>query len=56
MKREIIIIGENGKVYIPTPPVWMSASKIAALFGLFSGKISSHIKPIFKEAFSEKMR
>lgn len=49
MKREIITIGENGKVHIPTTPVWMSACEIADLFGVFSGKINSHIKSIFKE-------
>ena len=49
MKREIITIGENGKVHIPTTPVWMSACEIAALFGVFSGKVNSHIKSIFKE-------
>ena len=38
MKREIITIGENGKVHIPTTPVWMSACEIADLFGVFSGK------------------
>ena len=36
MKREIITIGENGKVHIPTAPVWMSACEIASLFGVFS--------------------
>lgn len=49
MKREIITIGENGKVHIPTAPVWMSACEIAALFGVFSGKVNNHIKSIFKE-------
>ena len=50
MKREIITIGENGKVHIPTTtPVWMSACEIADLFGVFSAKVSSHIKSIFKE-------
>ena len=49
MKREIITIGENGKVHIPTAPVWMSACEIAALFGVFSGKVNSHIKSVFKE-------
>ena len=49
MKREIITIGENGKVHIPTTPVWMSACEIATLFGVFSGKVSSHIKSILKE-------
>ena len=48
MKREIITIGENGKVHIPTTPVWMSACEIANLFGVFSGKVNSHIKSIFK--------
>ena len=38
MKREIITIGENGKVHIPTTPVWMSACEIADLFDVFSGK------------------
>ena len=49
MKRGIITIGENGKVHIPTTPVWMSACEIADLFGVFSGKVNSHIKSIFKE-------
>lgn len=49
MKREIITIGENGKVHIPTAPVWMSACEIASLFGVFSGKVNSHIKSVFKE-------
>ena len=49
MKREIITIGEGGKVHIPTSPVWMSACEIADLFGVFSGKVSNHIKSIFKE-------
>ena len=49
MKREIIAIGENGKVHIPTTPVWMSACEVADLFGVFSGKVNSHIKSIFKE-------
>ncbi len=48
MKREIITIGENGKVHIPTTPVWMSACEIASLFGVFSGKVSSRIRSIFK--------
>ena len=47
MKREIITIGENGKVHIPTTPVWMSACEIASLFGVFSGKVSSRIRSIF---------
>ena len=49
MKRDIITIGENGKVHIPTAPVWMSACEIASLFGVFSGKVNSHIKSVFKE-------
>lgn len=49
MKREIITIGENGKIHIPTITVWMSACEIADLFGVFSGKVNSHIKFIFKE-------
>mgnify|MGYP000844378234 FL=1 len=49
MKREIITIGENGKIHIPTTSVWMSACEIATLFGVFSGKVSSHIKSILKE-------
>ena len=49
MKREIITIGENGKIHIPTITVWMSACEIADLFGVFSGKVSSLIKSIFKE-------
>ena len=51
MKREIITIGQKGKVHIPTAtPVWMSACEIASLFGVFSGKVNSHIKSIFKES------
>ena len=49
MKREIITIEENGKIHIPTITVWMSACEIASLFGVFSGKVNSHIKSIFKE-------
>ena len=50
MKREIITIGQKGKVHIPTAtPVWMSACEIASLFGVFSGKVSNYIKSIFKE-------
>ena len=49
MKREIITIGENGKIHIPTITVWMSACEIASLFSVFSGKVNSHIKSIFKE-------
>ena len=49
MKREIITIGENGKVHIPTTPVWMSACEIADLFDVFSGKVNSHIKSVFQE-------
>ncbi|WP_394287217.1 hypothetical protein [Bacteroides pyogenes] len=48
MKREIIIIGENGKVHLPPAPVWMSACEIADLLGVFSSKVNSHIKSIFK--------
>ena len=40
----------EGKVHIPTAtPVWMSACEIASLFGVFSGKVNSHIKSIFKD-------
>lgn len=49
MKREIITIGENGKIHVPTITVWMSDCEIASLFGVFSGKVNSHIKSIFKE-------
>lgn len=49
MKREIITIEENGNVNVPTASIWMSACEIAALFGVFSGKVNSHIKSIFKE-------
>ena len=49
MKREIITIEENGNVHVPTTCIWMSACEIAALFGVFSGKINSHIKSIFKD-------
>ena len=49
MKREIITIEENGKVHIPTPPIWMSACEIADLFNVFSSKVNDHIKSIFKE-------
>ena len=50
MKRGTITIDERGNVHIPSTPVWMSACEIATLFGVFSGKVSSHIKSIFKES------
>ena len=49
MKREFITIEENGNVHVPTTSIWMSACEIADLFGVFSGKVNSHIKSIFKE-------
>ena len=49
MKREIITIGENGRVQVPATPVWMSACEIADLFRAFSGKVNVQIKAIFKE-------
>ena len=49
MKREIITIGGNGEIDIPTAPVWMSACEIADLLGAFSGKVNAQIKAIFKE-------
>ncbi|KGN90465.1 hypothetical protein HQ45_03350 [Porphyromonas crevioricanis] len=49
MKREIISIWENGNVHIPTTTIGMSVCEIADLFGVFSGKVNSHIRSIFKE-------
>lgn len=49
MKREIITISENGNIYIPTTTIGMSACEIADLLGVFSGKVNSHIKSIFRE-------
>ncbi len=49
MKREIITIGSNGNIHIPSAPVWMSACEIADLLGAFSGKVNAQIKAIFKE-------
>ena len=49
MKREIITIGSNGEIHIPSVPVWMSACEIADLLGAFSGKVNAQIKAIFKE-------
>ena len=49
MKREFITIEENGNVHVPTTSIWMSTCEIADLFGVFSGKVNSHIKSIFKE-------
>ena len=49
MKREIISIGENGNVHVPTASIWMSACEIATLFGVFSGKVNNHVKSIFKK-------
>ena len=43
MKREFITIEENGNVHVPTTSIWMSACEIADLFGVFSGKVNSHI-------------
>lgn len=59
MKREIITIGGNGEIHIPTTSVWMSACEIADLFGAFSGKVNAQIKAIFKEGLlmeTEAMR
>ncbi|MBF1446619.1 MAG: hypothetical protein HXN55_04450 [Prevotella nigrescens] len=59
MKREIITIGGNGEIHIPTTSVWMSAYEIADLFGAFSGKVNAQIKVIFKEGLlmeAEAMR
>ena len=49
MKREIITIGSNGEIHIPSVPVWMSACEIADLLGAFSGKVNAQIKEIFRE-------
>lgn len=49
MKREIITIGGNGTIHIPSAPVWMSLCEIADLLGAFSGKVNAQIKAIFKE-------
>ena len=49
MKRRTITIDGKGNVHIPSTPVWMSACEIADLFGVFSGKVNSHIKSIFKD-------
>lgn len=49
MKREIITIGGNGNIHIPSAPVWMSVCEIADLLGAFSGKVNAQIKAIFKE-------
>jgi len=43
-----ITIRENGKVEIPTIPVWLSAFEIANLFECFVAKISSNIRSILK--------
>lgn len=59
MKREIITIGGNGEIHIPTTSVWMSACEIADLFGAFSDKVNAQIKAIFKEGLlmeTEAMR
>ena len=59
MKRGTITIDKNGKVHIPTTPVWMSACEIADLLGGFSGKVNAQIKAIFKEGLlmeAEAMR
>ncbi|WP_371742876.1 hypothetical protein [Prevotella sp. oral taxon 475] len=45
----MITISENGNIHIPTTTIWMSVCEIADLFGVFSGKVNSHIKSIFKE-------
>ena len=56
MKREIITIGGNGEIHIPTTSVWMSACEIADLFGAFSSKVNAQIKAIFKEDLSTAKR
>ena len=49
MKREIITIGANGEIHIPTTPNWMSAYEISDLLGAISGKVNAQIKAIFRE-------
>ena len=49
MKREIITLGANGEIHIPTTPIWMSAYEISDLLGAFSGKVNAQIKAIFRE-------
>ncbi len=59
MKREIITIGKNGEIHIPSSPVWMSACEIAGLLGGFSSKVNAQIKAIFKDGLlmeTEAMR
>ena len=59
MKRGTITIDEKGNVHIPSTPVWMSACEIADLLGVFSGKVNTQIKAIFREGLlmeTEAMR
>ncbi len=51
MKREIITIGEYGRLNIPTDTVsvWMTEAEIVELFGTTAGAVHTGIKTIFKE-------
>lgn len=49
MKKEIITIGGNGDIHIPSAPIWMSACEIADQLGAFASKVSEIFSP-----YSEK--
>lgn len=51
MKREIITIGEYGRLNIPTDTVsvWMTEAEIVELFGTTAGAVHTGVKAIFKE-------
>ena len=56
MKRGIITIGENGKVHIPTTPVWMLVCEITDLFGVLQNELCNLLIMFRKDVFYENIK
>lgn len=48
MEREIITIGENGRVNIPCGDVWMSEPELVELFGVIAPTLRAAIRAIYR--------
>ena len=48
MKRAIITISDDGKVYIPSGNIWMSDMELVELFGVISPTLRAAIRAIYK--------
>lgn len=48
MERGIITISENGTVFMPTAPVWMTLEEMADLFMVFCFDIRKTVRAIYK--------